>query len=221
VIRWTIPALAALGGEFLRWEIATAAAGAALGVDPFDEPNVTEAKQATQAVLQRYLDEGALPARQSLASANGLEVEAPAWIADTLRRKANGAEPPAWLAALLAHARSGDYVALLAYLHRTPERHARLEGCGSRAGRRHDSRRRSATARASALDRTVHWAAPERAVRTPSADEGDDLPIRASATASGCSAQRRRWATTRCSHAGSAACSASTSAATWSARSTC
>ena len=40
-----------LGAEFLRWQIATATAGALLGVNPFDEPNVGEAKDATAAIL--------------------------------------------------------------------------------------------------------------------------------------------------------------------------
>ncbi len=42
-----------LGAEFLRWEIATATVGALLGVNPFDEPNVQEAKDATSAILER------------------------------------------------------------------------------------------------------------------------------------------------------------------------
>src|SRR5262249_4269486 len=42
---------AAIGAEFFRWEFATAVAGAALGVNPFDEPNVREAKERTQAQL--------------------------------------------------------------------------------------------------------------------------------------------------------------------------
>ena len=40
-----------LGGEFVRWEVATAIAGAVLGIDPFDQPNVEEAKQLTRDVL--------------------------------------------------------------------------------------------------------------------------------------------------------------------------
>jgi transaldolase/glucose-6-phosphate isomerase len=40
-----------LGREIFRWEMATAIACAALGVNPFDEPNVTEAKVATSALL--------------------------------------------------------------------------------------------------------------------------------------------------------------------------
>jgi hypothetical protein len=41
-----------LGREFYRWEIATAIAGSLLGIDPFDEPNVTESKQNTAKVLE-------------------------------------------------------------------------------------------------------------------------------------------------------------------------
>ena len=40
-----------VGGEFVRWEVATAIAGAVLGIDPFDQPNVEEAKELTRRVL--------------------------------------------------------------------------------------------------------------------------------------------------------------------------
>jgi hypothetical protein len=42
-----------LGTEFFRWEIATAIAGHVLGIDPFDEPNVTESKNNTNKVLEQ------------------------------------------------------------------------------------------------------------------------------------------------------------------------
>ena len=42
-----------LGAEFVRWEVATAIAGVVLGIDPFDQPNVEEAKQLTRDVLAR------------------------------------------------------------------------------------------------------------------------------------------------------------------------
>ena len=42
---------AGLGGEFFRWEMATAVAGHVLGVNPFDQPNVQEAKDATKEIL--------------------------------------------------------------------------------------------------------------------------------------------------------------------------
>ena len=42
-----------LGAEFYRWEFATAVAGAILGINPFDQPNVQEAKDRTNALLER------------------------------------------------------------------------------------------------------------------------------------------------------------------------
>ena len=48
-----------LGGEFFRWEFATAAAGAMLQLNPFDEPNVREAKTRTQAQLEARTTTGA------------------------------------------------------------------------------------------------------------------------------------------------------------------
>jgi hypothetical protein len=42
---------AQLGGEFFRWEFATAVAGYVLGINPFDQPNVAEAKEATKDIL--------------------------------------------------------------------------------------------------------------------------------------------------------------------------
>jgi glucose-6-phosphate isomerase len=49
-----------LGGEFFRWEFATAVAGALLQVNPFDEPNVKEAKDRTSAVLRTPASGGSL-----------------------------------------------------------------------------------------------------------------------------------------------------------------
>jgi glucose-6-phosphate isomerase/transaldolase/glucose-6-phosphate isomerase len=90
-----------VGGEFFRWELATAVAGALLEVNPFDEPNVAQAKDATQAALATFKERGRLPD----------------WPTDS----------PEDLARALSHARPGDYVALLAYLTPEPETTAALE----------------------------------------------------------------------------------------------
>ena len=50
-----------LGGELYRWEFATAIAGALLGVHPFDQPNVQEAKDIASAAVAAYERDGALP----------------------------------------------------------------------------------------------------------------------------------------------------------------
>ena len=53
VVSIDLPEPAALGAEFVRWEIATAVAGALLGINPFDEPNVQQAKDATATLAAR------------------------------------------------------------------------------------------------------------------------------------------------------------------------
>lgn len=53
VITFRINDLHELGGEFLRWEIATAAAGEVLGINPFDQPDVELAKRLTMSLLDK------------------------------------------------------------------------------------------------------------------------------------------------------------------------
>ena len=76
-----------LGAEFYRFELATAAAGHVLGIDPFDEPNVAESKANTLRVL------GALPLPD-------IPTESPDALAPFLENEV----------------RPGDYVSLQAYL---------------------------------------------------------------------------------------------------------
>ncbi len=60
---WPVPS--SIGAEFLRWEIATAVAGAVLGINPFDEPNVKESKDATARFLEQLKKTGKLTAAAS------------------------------------------------------------------------------------------------------------------------------------------------------------
>ncbi|HEY6056672.1 MAG TPA: hypothetical protein VIV06_01505 [Candidatus Limnocylindrales bacterium] len=107
-----------LGGEFVRWEVATAFAGAILGIDPFDQPNVEEAKENTRRLLARHDargpdDAGAPP----LASADGLTLygDAPLRLSGgdgtlsvELRRHLGRMKPNAYLAIQAFIAPSGD-----------------------------------------------------------------------------------------------------------------
>ena len=56
-----MPRVEGLGAEFFRWEVATATAGRLLDINPFDEPNVQEAKDNTAKVLDRFAAERKLP----------------------------------------------------------------------------------------------------------------------------------------------------------------
>jgi transaldolase/glucose-6-phosphate isomerase len=118
LVQWQVPNRVALAGEFLRWEIATAIAGAVTGVDPFDEPNVTESKEKTRALLAT----GKLPPLEPSLRAGGLALFASGPHSAVLKKAAatlgadKGASPAHWIAAHLALGEPHDYVALLAYL---------------------------------------------------------------------------------------------------------
>ena len=82
----------ALGAEFYRWEFATAVAGAVLGVNPFDQPDVEAAKIVTRRLAGEYETTGTL----------------------------SDDEPPLQdagdITALLDQLREGDYFAMLAFI---------------------------------------------------------------------------------------------------------
>lgn len=58
VLRIEIPAIEQIGQEFFRWEIATAVAGAVIGINPFDQPDVEDAKIATRNLVNAYEQSG-------------------------------------------------------------------------------------------------------------------------------------------------------------------
>jgi glucose-6-phosphate isomerase len=103
-----IPEPAALGAEFVRWEIATAIAGALLEINPFDEPNVQQAKDATRKLLDGYKAAGRLPMPPPDRSSHGIEVT----LSTAARQMLKGRDPDA----ILTLISPGDYAALLAYL---------------------------------------------------------------------------------------------------------
>ena len=82
-----------LGAEFFRWEFATAVAGAILGIQPFDQPDVQAAKDETSRVLQEYQASGRPPRLETLSS----------------------------VGELLSKPSDGDYLAIMAYVRQTPE----------------------------------------------------------------------------------------------------
>ena len=110
----------AIAGEFFRWEYATAIAGALLQVNPFDEPNVTEAKDATKALLDIVKTSGSLPEQTPLMSGDGLEFFADEATLEPLRELCHhhgfdGSDAAQVIAAQLAGTNAGDYFAFLIY----------------------------------------------------------------------------------------------------------
>jgi transaldolase/glucose-6-phosphate isomerase len=101
-----------LGGELVRWEVATAAAGIVLGIDPFDQPNVQESKDATKRLLDAYRRDGTLPVPAQLVAEPGISATA-----DPAAIGGDAVTVEGAVSQLLATVRPGtDYVAVLAYL---------------------------------------------------------------------------------------------------------
>ena len=92
-----------LGEQFFLWEMATAVAGHRLGVNPFFQPDVEAAKERARRAMASYAETGGLPEGEA-APVSGQA-----------------------LAAFLATAQAGDYVALQAFLPQTPQVEAALE----------------------------------------------------------------------------------------------
>ena len=99
-----------IGGEFYKWEFAMAVAGAVLEINPFDQPNVQQAKDISVRMLEDYKSTGDTPTLESIGS----------------------------LDALLARAKPGDYLAIMAYVLQTPEMDEVLSGLRTRVMQRYN-----------------------------------------------------------------------------------
>jgi len=119
-----------LGREFFRWEVATATAGAILGINPFDEPNVKESKDNTA----RLLKEGMGTQQAPVAREDGLALYCDEETAAALGEAAGEGPLAAYLAAHLRRASPGDYLALMAYLAPWPEHDDALQAIRLRLG---------------------------------------------------------------------------------------
>ncbi len=126
VIRIDVREPLALGQEFFRWEIATAVAGAILGIHPFNQPDVEASKIETRKLTEAFEHTGILPGDTPIASSDGLTLFADAENAGALQDAvAAGGGVREWLRAHVARLQDGDYFALLAYVEMNA-RHAGL-----------------------------------------------------------------------------------------------
>jgi transaldolase/glucose-6-phosphate isomerase len=127
-VRRTLSDLYDLGEEFFLWEIATAFAGWRLGINPFDQPNVQESKDATRELLEAFAREGELPEQTALASDSTLTVYADGGASASLP---SGSVADV-IKAHLARVKPGDYVALLGYFEESDEHDELLQSIRSR-----------------------------------------------------------------------------------------
>jgi hypothetical protein len=115
VVRITVPDRYHIGQEFFRWEFATAVAGAILGINPFDQPDVEASKDKTRELTTAYERTGELPPETALLSEAGLKLFADDKNSKVIGKAATLVE---YLAAHFARVQDGDYCALLAYVER-------------------------------------------------------------------------------------------------------
>ena len=126
IIRIAIADPIDLGAEAFRWEVATAIAGAVLGIDPFDQPNVEEAKNLTRKVLAAA-ESGTTPPPPPAPivsdSSSGLTLHGDA----ALRLTGGDGTVAGELARHLARRKPNAYLALQAFIAPSPAADAALD----------------------------------------------------------------------------------------------
>ncbi len=123
VVYRTLTDLYDLGEEFFLWEIATAFAGWRIGINPFDQANVQESKDATKELLEAFTKEGKLQEQPVLVTDGTLTIYAD----DATRAALPASSVGEAFKAHLARAGTGDYIALLGYIEETPEHESLIQ----------------------------------------------------------------------------------------------
>jgi transaldolase/glucose-6-phosphate isomerase len=113
--------------EFFRFEIATATAGAILGINPFDQPDVEASKIKARDLTSPFEKTGRLPDEAPVCSEGSIAVFTDEANAASLRKAGASDTVASWLAAHFARIMSGDYCALLAYLPRDRQTTSELQ----------------------------------------------------------------------------------------------
>ena len=106
-----------LGGEFMRWEIAAAAAATVIGVDPFTQPAVQESKDNTSRILAEFARSRKLPSQTPIAEKGKLALFSGGTAGDALKGRHDFR---AVLGAFMNLAQPGDYFATMAYVSPNP-----------------------------------------------------------------------------------------------------
>jgi transaldolase/glucose-6-phosphate isomerase len=113
VVRISVANIHNLGQEFFRWEIATAVAGAIIGINAFNQPDVEASKIETKKLTSEYEASGKLPPEAPFFESNGIKLYADEKNAAALKGGANLASV---LKTHLSRINAGDYFAVLGYI---------------------------------------------------------------------------------------------------------
>jgi transaldolase/glucose-6-phosphate isomerase len=113
VVRIVIPDIYNLGQEFFRWEIATAVAGAILGINAFNQPDVEASKVETRKLTSEYETSGKLPPESPFFSNDGIKLYADPRNTAELK---GGSTLVGFLKKHLDRIKPGDYFGVLGYI---------------------------------------------------------------------------------------------------------
>jgi transaldolase/glucose-6-phosphate isomerase len=118
VIRMDIQNGYKLGAEFFRWEFATAIACHIIGVNAFDQPDVQDSKDRTNRKIIEYKNSKTIDDEKPFLENNILKLYS--------SNQIQGSNFAGIVDSFLSEARSGDYVAINAYVPRNDEMQAKL-----------------------------------------------------------------------------------------------
>lgn len=130
VVRLKLPNKKQLGGEFFRWEFATAVAGSILSINPFDQPDVEASKKLAVELLEKFVETGTMQKPNALLSGNGIELLSNKKNAHEIKEHMIG--NPSIEMVLRAHlnrVKLGDYVNLSAFIEMSEEHTELLQRC--------------------------------------------------------------------------------------------
>ena len=122
VLQLDLDDIDALPQELFRWQLATAVAGAVMGLDPFDQPDVEASKVESRKLTAAYEEHGTLPELPVRWEGEGIRIHAD----DDNAAAVGGDDLEGWLRAHLGRLGAGDYFALLAYVDMNPAHEAEL-----------------------------------------------------------------------------------------------
>jgi transaldolase/glucose-6-phosphate isomerase len=128
VVRIVMADVYELGAEFFRWEIATAVAGAIIGINAFNQPDVEASKIATRNLTTEYEKNGSLPTEQPILEDGGIKLFTDEINAAELGKAAGSNKSLAgYLKAHLGRIKTGDYFAVLGYIQMNAEHETSLQ----------------------------------------------------------------------------------------------
>ena len=123
VIRIEVEDIYDLGQQFFCWEIATAIAGAIIGINPFNQPDVEASKIETKKLTSEYEEKGSLPAETPIFTGDGVKL----FTDEANAKKLAGATLAEYLQSFVNQISAGDYFAVLGYIEMNEAHEAALQ----------------------------------------------------------------------------------------------